>query len=174
MSLAIFHPHFVIRIIPSAFFYPHPIRILSSAIRHPPSAIRHPPSAIRHPPSAIRHPPSAIRHPPSGPHFTETPGKGVDSSTVLKLLNRRFSCCRSFLSVAILSIIILFTFLSLYFSFTFDSSPFFSEASIDFLLLSDGAGTGEPSPSSTPARFCGPVCDLLDNNVMIYVLKSIK
>ena len=66
MSLAIFHPHFVIRSFPSAFYHPHfSIRILLSAIRHPPSAIRHPPSAIRHPPSAIRHPPSAIRHPPS-------------------------------------------------------------------------------------------------------------
>ena len=42
VSLAIFHPHFSIRILPSAFFYP------PSAIRHPPSAIRHPPSAIRY------------------------------------------------------------------------------------------------------------------------------
>ena len=66
VSLAIFHPHFSIGILSSAFFYPpSTIRHPPSAIRHPPSAIRHPPSAIRHPPSAIRHPPSAIRHPPS-------------------------------------------------------------------------------------------------------------
>ena len=53
MSLAIFHPHFVIRIFPSTFYHPHfSIRILSSAFFYPPSAIRHPPSAIRHPPSA--------------------------------------------------------------------------------------------------------------------------
>ena len=47
MSLAIFHPHFVIRIFSSAFYHPHfSIRVLSSATRHPL---------------------------PSGPHFTETP-----------------------------------------------------------------------------------------------------
>ena len=47
-----FHPHFVIRIFPSAFYHPHfSIRILSSAIRHPP---------------------------PSGPHFTETPENDLD------------------------------------------------------------------------------------------------
>ena len=41
MSLAIFHPHFVIRIFPSAFYYPHfSIPILSSAFFYPPSAIR--------------------------------------------------------------------------------------------------------------------------------------
>ena len=88
MSLAIFHPHFVIRIFPSAFCHPHfSIRILSSAFYHPHFSIRilssaffYPHFIIRiflsafyHPPSAIRHPPSAIRHPPpSGPHFTET------------------------------------------------------------------------------------------------------
>ena len=38
---AFYHPRFITRIFPSAFFYP------PSAIRHPPSAIRHPPSAIR-------------------------------------------------------------------------------------------------------------------------------
>ena len=60
MSLAIFHPHFVIRIFPSAFYHPHfPIRIFPSAFYHPHFSIRHPPSAIRHPP-------------PSGRHFTET------------------------------------------------------------------------------------------------------
>ena len=50
MSLAIFHPHFVIRIFPSAFFHPHfIIRIFLSAIRHPPSAIRHPVRTLQRP-----------------------------------------------------------------------------------------------------------------------------
>ena len=54
MSLAIFLPHFVIRILSSAMFHPRfIIRIFVSAIRHPPSAIRHLPL--------------------SGPDFTETP-----------------------------------------------------------------------------------------------------
>ena len=67
MSLAIFHPHFVIRIFPSSFYHPHfSIRILSSAIRHPPSAIRHPPSAIR------RHPVLTLQRPQVTLHFEET------------------------------------------------------------------------------------------------------
>ena len=54
VSLAIFHPHSVIRLFPSAFYHPHiSIRILSSAIFHLHFSIRRPP--------------------PSGPHFTETP-----------------------------------------------------------------------------------------------------
>ena len=41
MSLATFHPHFVIRIFPSAFYHPQfPIRILWSAFFYSPSAIR--------------------------------------------------------------------------------------------------------------------------------------
>ena len=41
------HPHFIIRIYPSAFYHPHfPIRILSSAFFYPPSAIRRHPSAL--------------------------------------------------------------------------------------------------------------------------------
>ena len=64
---------------------------------------------------------------------------------------------QKFCTVAILLIIILC------FLLTFDSSPFFWEAFIDFcLLLSEGA-----APSATPARFSGPVCDLFDNNVII-------
>ena len=60
MSLAIFHPHFSIRILSSAFFYPHfIIRTFLSAFYHPHFSIRILSSAIRHPPSAIRHPPSA-------------------------------------------------------------------------------------------------------------------
>ena len=47
------HPHFVIRLFPSAFYHPHfSIRILSPVLFHPHFSIRHPPSAIRHPPSA--------------------------------------------------------------------------------------------------------------------------
>ena len=39
VSLAIFHPHFTIRILSSSFFHPHfSILIFLSAIRHPPSA----------------------------------------------------------------------------------------------------------------------------------------
>ena len=65
VSLAIFYPHFVIRIFPSAFYHPHfSIHFLSSAIFHPHFILLIFLSAIRHPPSAIRHPPSAIRHPP--------------------------------------------------------------------------------------------------------------
>ena len=58
VPLAIFHPHFIIRIFLSAFYHPHFfIRIFLSAFYHPPSAIRHPP--------------------PSGPHFTETLYRGT-------------------------------------------------------------------------------------------------
>ena len=46
VSLANFHPHFVIRIFPSAFFHPHfIIRSFSSPFYHPHFSIRHPPSA---------------------------------------------------------------------------------------------------------------------------------
>ena len=70
MSLAIFHPHFVIRIFPSSFYHPHfSIRILSSAIFLPHFIFR----IFFYPPSAIRHPP------PSGPHFTETQRKTIQS-----------------------------------------------------------------------------------------------
>ena len=74
-KLAIFHPHFVIRIFPSAFCHPHfIIRIFLSAFYHPHFSIRILSSAFFYPHFIIRHPPSAIRHPPpSGPHFTETP-----------------------------------------------------------------------------------------------------
>ena len=41
VSLAIFHPHFVIRIFPSAFYHPH----FSTSFYHPHFSIRHPPSA---------------------------------------------------------------------------------------------------------------------------------
>ena len=51
MSLAIFHPHFVIRIFPSAFCHPHfSIRISSSAFFYPPFAIR------RHPVRTLQRP----------------------------------------------------------------------------------------------------------------------
>ena len=41
VSLAIFHPHFTIRIFPSAFYHPHfSIRIFPSSFFYPPSAIR--------------------------------------------------------------------------------------------------------------------------------------
>ena len=65
MSLAIFNPHFVIRIFSSAFFHPHfIIRILSSAFYHPHFSIRILSSAIRHPPSAIRrHPVRTLQRP---------------------------------------------------------------------------------------------------------------
>ena len=51
VSLAIFHPHFVIRIFLSAFYHPHfPIRILSSAFFYLASAIR------RHPVHTLQRP----------------------------------------------------------------------------------------------------------------------
>ena len=67
MSLAIFHPHFSIRILSSAFFHPHfIIRIFLSAIRHRPS---------------------------SGPHFTETRTDG--EPTLLKRSKKDFFTCKS-------------------------------------------------------------------------------
>ena len=73
MSLAIFHPHFVIRILSSAFFYPHfIIRIFLSAFYHPHFSIRILSSAFFYPHFIIRiflsafyHPHFIIRHPPS-------------------------------------------------------------------------------------------------------------
>ena len=72
MSLAIFHPHFVIRIFASAFYHPHfSIRVLSAAFFHPHFIIRIFPSAFYQPHFSIRilsaaffYPPSAIRRHP--------------------------------------------------------------------------------------------------------------
>ena len=82
--LAIFHPHFVIRIFPSAFCHPHfpstfyhphfSIRIVSPTFFHPYFIIRIFPSVFYHLHFSIRHPPSAIRHPPSAPHFKARTG----------------------------------------------------------------------------------------------------
>ena len=65
VSLAIFHPHFAIRILSSAFFHPHfVIRILSSAFFHPHFVIRILSSAFFYPPSAIRrHPVRTLQRP---------------------------------------------------------------------------------------------------------------
>ena len=51
VSLAIFHPHFVMRIFPSAFYHPQFfIPILSPAFFYPPSAIRcHPLRILQRP-----------------------------------------------------------------------------------------------------------------------------
>ena len=99
LSYAFFHPHFIIRIFPSAFCHPyfsirifHPhfiIRIFPSAFYHLHFSIRHLPSAIRHPPSAIRHPP------PTGPHFTETHLTGEGRGVLLndEILNVQELCC---------------------------------------------------------------------------------
>ena len=56
MSLAIFHPHFVIRILSSTFYHPHfSIRILSSSFFYPPSAIR------RHPVRTLQRPDGKLK-----------------------------------------------------------------------------------------------------------------